>query len=249
MNALLTGEGVVVRPYPDPPHERSPADDVLDGLTRPFKELPPTHFYDARGGDLFNRITELPEYYPTRAERAILEDIAGDAVAALGAAELVGLGSGAATKTRVLLQALHDPGTLRRCVPIDVAENLVGATAAFIGVTIGNFPPGSRRRFLRTLARLPRPGVDGLLLGTDLVKDKRTLEAAYNDAAGVTAEFNRNVLRVINRELGADLDIDAFEQVAFYDRDHEWIEMRLRAQRRKDVHVRRARPRTRLRRP
>jgi L-histidine Nalpha-methyltransferase len=274
MNALFTDDAVVVRSFLGPRDERSLAEDVLDGLTRPFKELPPKHFYDARGGELFDRITDLPEYYPTRAERAILRDGAAGAVADLGAAELVELGSGTATKTRVLLRALHDAGTLRRYVPVDVTENLVRSTAvelaeelpglrvqgivgdferhlghvpppledgprivAFLGGTIGNFPPGSRRRFLRTLRALLRPGVDRLLLGTDLVKDTETLEAAYNDSEGVTAEFNRNVLRVINRELGADFEVDAFEHVAFFDHEREWIEMRLRAQRRMDVQV------------
>jgi L-histidine N-alpha-methyltransferase len=271
---LRAAEPVVVRSYLGPGDERSLADDVLDGLTKPFKELPPKHFYDARGGELFDRITELAEYYPTRAERAILSGGGAEAVAALGAAELVELGSGTATKTRLLLRALHDAGTLRRYVPLDVTDGLVRATAeqlvdelpglrvhgivgdferhlghvppplagprivAFLGGTIGNFTPGSRRRFLRRLARLLRPdSADRLLLGTDLVKDVATLEAAYNDADGVTAEFNRNVLRVINRELRADFEIDAFDHVAFYDREREWIEMRLRAQRRMDVRI------------
>jgi L-histidine N-alpha-methyltransferase len=273
MHPLRTAEPVVVRSYLGPGDERSLADDVLDGLTRPFKEIQPKHFYDARGGELFDRITELPEYYPTRAERAILEARGAEAVVELGAAEIVELGSGTATKTRILLRALHDAGTLRRYVPIDVTEGLVRSTAeelvdelpdlvvdgivgdferhlrhvppplagprivAFLGGTIGNFPPGSRRRFLRAMARLLRPGVDRLLLGTDLVKDVAVLEAAYNDSEGVTAEFNKNVLRVMNRELDADFDVDAFEHVAFYDHDREWIEMRLRAQRRMDVHV------------
>jgi L-histidine Nalpha-methyltransferase len=271
---LRTAEPVVVRSYLGPGDERSLADDVLDGLTKPFKEIPPKHFYDARGGELFDRITELAEYYPTRAERAILERRGGEAVTELGAVELVELGSGTAAKTRLLLRALHDAGTLRRYVPLDVTEGLVRSTAedlvdelpglrvhgivgdferhlghvppplagprvvAFLGGTIGNFTPGSRRRFLRRVARLLRPGSsDRLLLGTDLVKDVATLEAAYDDAAGVTAEFNRNVLRVVNRELGADFDVDAFDHVAFYDREREWIEMRLRAQRRMDVRV------------
>jgi L-histidine N-alpha-methyltransferase len=273
MDRLTARDAVVVRTYLGPGDERALADDVLDGLTRPFKEIQPKHFYDARGGELFDRITELPEYYPTRAEAAILESRGAEAVADLGAAEIVELGSGTATKTRLLLGALADAGTLRRYVPIDVTEGLVRATAeelvdefpglsvhgivgdferhlrhvpkpldgprivVFLGGTIGNFPPGSRRRFLRGIARLLRPGVDRLLLGTDLVKDVATLEAAYNDAAGVTAEFNRNVLRVMNRELDADFDVDAFEHVAFYDHDREWIEMRLRAQRRMDVRI------------
>jgi L-histidine N-alpha-methyltransferase len=273
MQPLRTADAVVVRSYLGPGDERSLADDVLDGLTRPFKEIQPKHFYDARGGELFDRITELPEYYPTRAERAILETRGAEAVAELGAAEIVELGSGTATKTRLLLRALADAGTLRRYVPIDVTEGLVRSTAeelveelpglvvhgivgdferhlrhvppplagprilAFLGGTIGNFPQGSRRRFLRAMAKLLRPGVDRLLLGTDLVKDVAVLEAAYNDSEGVTADFNRNVLQVINRELRADFDVDAFEHVAFYDHDREWIEMRLRAQRRMDVHV------------
>jgi len=274
MDRTTTREAVVVRSYLGPSDERSLADDVLDGMTRPFKEIQPKHFYDARGGDLFDRITELDEYYPTRAERRILSRRGAEAVVETGAVELVELGSGTATKTRILLRALHDAGTLLRYVPIDVTESLVRSTAedlvdelpglsvhgivgdferhlrhvpapldgprvvAFLGGTIGNFPPGSRRRFLRGLARLLRPGTaDRLLLGTDLVKDVGTLEAAYNDSEGVTAEFNRNVLRVMNRELDADFDVDAFEHVAFFDHDREWIEMRLRAQRRMDVHV------------
>ena len=273
MPRTTASDAVVVRSYLGPGDERSLADDVLDGLTRPFKEIQPKHFYDARGGDLYDRITELPEYYPARTEATILEARAADALAELGATELVELGSGTATKTRILLRALHDAGTLRRYVPIDVTEGLVRSTAEalveelpglavhgivgdferhlrhvpppldgprvvlFLGGTIGNFPPGSRRRFLRGIARLLRPGEDRLLLGTDLVKDVDTLEAAYNDAEGVTAEFNLNVLRVMNRELDADFDLGAFEHVAFYDHDREWIEMRLRAQRRMDVRI------------
>jgi L-histidine N-alpha-methyltransferase len=245
--------------------ERSLADDVLDGLTRPFKELPPKHFYDARGAELFDRICELPEYYPTRAERAILEQHARELSALTGAAELVELGSGTAAKTRVLLDALHAAGTLVRYIPVDVTESMVRECAAeltgeypglrvhgvigdferhldqvpsaigprivaFLGGTIGNFPPASRRRVLREIARLLGPE-DYLLMGTDLVKDPEILEAAYDDAQGVTAEFNRNVLRVLNRELGADFEPEDFEHVALFDHEHEWIEMRLRARR------------------
>jgi L-histidine N-alpha-methyltransferase len=245
--------------------ERSLADDVLDGLTRPFKELPPKHFYDARGAELFDQICDLPEYYPTRAERAILEESATEIASLTGAVELVELGSGTAAKTRVLLDALQAAGTLQRYVPVDVTESMVRECAAeltqeyeglhvhgvigdlerhldrvppalgarivaFLGGTIGNFPPGSRRRVLRQIARLLGPE-DHLLLGTDLVKDPEVLEAAYDDAQGVTAEFNRNVLRVLNRELQADFDPDDFEHVALFDRRNEWIEMRLRARR------------------
>jgi L-histidine Nalpha-methyltransferase len=270
-NAALTSERVIVADHLAEGVERSLADDVLDGLTRPFKELPPKHFYDAVGADLFDRICEQPEYYPTRTERSILQTRATEIVERTGAAELVELGSGTAAKTRILLQAMADAGTLTRYVPIDVTEQMVRAVAeeltqehptlavhgmvadferhlhhvpapdgprvvAFLGGTIGNFIPGSRRRFLRRLGSLLRPQ-DHLLLGTDLVKDAAVIEAAYDDAAGVTAAFNRNVLTVLNRELDADFDVEAFEHVAFFDREREWIEMRLRASRRMRVRV------------
>lgn len=253
--------------------QRSLADDVLDGLTRPFKELPPKHFYDSRGAELFDRICELPEYYPTRAEREILTDNAADIAGVTGAAELVELGSGTAAKTRVLLRALHSAGTLRRYVPLDVTAAVVHDCAleltfefpglevhgvigdferhldripgsgpkprllAFLGGTIGNFPPGSRRRLLREIGGMLRPG-DHLLLGTDLVKDPRVIEAAYNDGEGVTAEFNRNLLHVVNKQLNADFDPGSFEHVAVFDTRHEWIEMRLRSKRDQTVSVR-----------
>jgi len=254
------------------PDERTLAFDVLDGLTRPFKEIPPKHFYDTEGSRLFDEITRLPEYYPTRTERAILEASAAALVESTRAAELVELGSGVPTKTLLVLDAMRDAGTLDRYVPFDVSEVVLRESAehlverypgvrvygvvgdferhlgalpapegprviAFLGGTIGNFPPGSRRRFLRSIARVLRPR-DALLLGTDLVKDPAILEAAYNDAAGVTAAFNRNILAVVNRELDADFDLGAFEHVAFYDREQEWIEMRLRALRPQVVHVR-----------
>src|SRR6202140_2110138 len=184
--------------------ERSLAQDAREGLTRPFKELPPKHFYDARGAELFDQICDLPEYYPTRAERAILEQQAGELARLTGAAELVELGSGTAAKTRVLLDALHPAGTLVRYVPVDVTESMIRDCAeeltseypglrvhgvigdferhldqvppalgprivAFLGGTIGNFQPGSRRRFLRGVAGLLGPD-DHLLMGTDLVK-------------------------------------------------------------------------------
>jgi L-histidine N-alpha-methyltransferase len=241
------------------------ADDVREGLSCPFKELPPKYFYDERGSRLFERIMELPEYYPTRCERQILDTRAAEIVAAAEPQTLIELGSGSAAKTRVLLDAMRDAGTLCRYVPFDVTDDVLRECAdailaeypgievqgivgdferhlgsvppsepgvprllAFLGGTIGNFTPGSRRRFLRGLARNMADG-DHLLLGTDLVKDPGVIEAAYNDSAGVTAEFNRNVLRVINRELDADFDPDAFEHVAFFHREREWIEMRLRS--------------------
>ena len=224
-----TRESIRIDSHLDGGQERSLAEDVLDGLTRPFKELPPKHFYDARGAELFDQICELPEYYPTRAERAILEQTATELATLTSAVELVELGSGTAAKTRVLLDALHAAGTLQRYVPVDVTESMVRDCAetlteeypglrvhgvigdferhldgvpaaigprivAFLGGTIGNFQPGSRRRFLRSIGRLLGPE-DHLLMGTDLVKDPDVLEAAYDDAQGVTAEFNRNVLQ------------------------------------------------------
>jgi len=191
--------------------ERSLANDVLDGLTKPFKELSPKYLYDARGSELFEQITELPEYYPTRTETAILRERAAEIVALTGAGDLVELGAGASDKARILLDAM---------------PRLV----ALLGGTIGNFPPGTRRTVLGKTGGLLGPR-DRLLLGTDLVKDPRVIEAAYNDSAGITGEFNRNLLHVLNRELDADFAPDAFEHVAFYDRRNEWVEMRLRATR------------------
>jgi len=267
LKSVLDTETIVIESWLSETEERSLANDVLDGLTRPFKELPPKHFYDSRGSALFERICEQPEYYPTRTERSILESRAAEIVQATGAGELVELGSGAADKARILLDAMADAGTLQRYVPLDVSEVVVRDAAAqlvdeypelrvhgvigdferhldrvpgpidgvprivaLLGGTIGNFPPGTRRRLLRSVGSLLGPD-DRLLLGTDLVKDPTVIEAAYDDAQGVTAEFNRNVLHVINRELGADFTPEQFDHVAFFDRRHEWIEMRLRSQR------------------
>ncbi|MFB7197984.1 L-histidine N(alpha)-methyltransferase [Streptomyces sp. NPDC056240] len=233
--------------------------DVLTGLTGTPKTLPPKWFYDARGSELFDEITTLPEYYPTRAEREILLARSQEISEATGARTLVELGSGSSDKTRHLLDDLPD---LETYVPVDVSESaLRGAAealgaerpglrihaliadftldltlpdapgprlAAFLGGTIGNLLPNERAAFLTAVRALLRPG-DMLLLGTDLVKDEPVLVAAYDDAAGVTAAFNKNVLDVINRDLGADFDPGAFEHVALWDADNEWIEMRLRS--------------------
>jgi L-histidine Nalpha-methyltransferase len=239
------------------------AADVRAGLTAPLKELPPKYFYDRRGSELFERITSLPEYYPTRCERAILNRRAPEVVARSGAEELVELGSGTASKTRALLHAMAGAGNLRRYVPLDVDESVIEGCArglvelypglrvhgvvgdftrdldripegrrrlfAFLGGTIGNLYPHERAGFLAQL-RSTMAELDGLLLGVDLVKDREVLEAAYNDSEGLTAEFNRNVLRVVNRGLEADFDPDAFDHVAFFDPQSSWIEMRLRAE-------------------
>ena len=238
--------------------------DVLSGLGTQPKSLPPKWFYDARGSELFEEITRLPEYYPTRAEREILQTRAGELARRTGARALVELGSGSSEKTRLLLDALRAHGTLGEFVPLDVSESAlreaVDAIAAdypglrvhgvvgdftehlgrlpgrsprlvaFLGGTIGNLLPEERARFLAGVREVLQPG-EWLLLGTDLVKDPETLVRAYDDAAGVTAQFNLNVLHVLNRELGADFDVDAFTHVARWDAEHEWIEMRLRATR------------------
>ena len=237
-------------------------EDVRHGLTRSFKELPPKYFYDERGSELFDRITTLPEYYPTRCERQILNRHAPRIVRATDAEELVELGSGTASKTRALLYAMAGHGSLRRYVPFDFDPSVVEACAleltelypgldvhgvvgdfgrdldripdgnrrlfAFLGGTIGNLAPDERAEFLSGLREQMGPE-DRLVIGTDLVKDRYVLEAAYNDSAGVTAEFNRNVLRVINEGLDADFNPEAFEHVAFFDEANSWIEMRLRA--------------------
>jgi L-histidine N-alpha-methyltransferase len=266
MKALVETGKVRIESWLSEAEERCLANDVLDGLTRPFKELPPKHFYDTRGSELFEQICELPEYYPTRTEMTILTERAAEIVARTGAGELVELGAGASDKARILLDAMAQAGTLKRYVPLDVSESVVREAAdaltpeyeglrvhgvvgdferhlqrvperdgaprlvALLGGTIGNFPPGSRRTLLRAIGGLLRSG-DRLLLGTDLVKDPDTIEAAYDDKRGITAEFNRNVLRVINRELDADFPVENFDHIAFFDRRHEWIEMRLRARR------------------
>jgi L-histidine Nalpha-methyltransferase len=239
------------------------AADVRAGLTRPFKELSPRYFYDERGSELFEQITELEEYYPTRCERAILESEAAAIFdAANRPASLIELGSGSARKTQVLLDAMRCAGCLETYCPVDISEEVTRETAeriaseyeginvrglvcdfefdlervpvgaprviALLGGTIGNFAPHQRAGFLRRISNLLGPD-DRFLLGTDLVKDGAILEAAYNDSRGVTAKFNKNVLAVLNRELGADFDIDAFEHVARWDPENLWVDIRLRS--------------------
>jgi L-histidine N-alpha-methyltransferase len=242
---------------------RALREDVRRGLTADPKWLPPKWFYDDRGSALFEEITRLDEYYPTRREREILDARANAIAAASGAGTLVELGSGTSEKTRLLLEAFTEAGLLERFIPFDISEATLRGAAdkivvdfdvdvhavvgdfehhledipaggrrliAFLGGTIGNFEPDERTRFLSDLATTMRPG-DSFLLGTDLVKDRARLIAAYDDARGVTAAFNRNVLHVLNRELGAAFDPHAFEHVALWDDEHDWIEMRLRSTR------------------
>jgi L-histidine N-alpha-methyltransferase len=238
-------------------------DDVRVGLRQSPKSLPPKWFYDSVGSDLFDRITRLLEYYPTRAETEILRAHAKEVAAITGADTLVELGSGTSEKTRILLDALAAAGSLRRFAPFDVDAGVLEAAGiaiqheyagveiaavcgdfeqhlgkipgggrrlfVFLGSTIGNLTPGARAEFLAALAAVLAPG-DGLLLGTDLVKDTDRLVRAYDDSAGVTAAFNRNVLAVINRELDADFDVDAYAHVARWNAEAERIEMWLRAE-------------------
>ncbi|MBP1817857.1 L-histidine N(alpha)-methyltransferase [Mycobacterium sp. OAE908] len=236
--------------------------DVRDGLTQTPKSLPPKWFYDSTGSDLFDQITRLPEYYPTRAEAQILRARSAEIAAASGADTLVELGSGTSEKTRLVLGALRDSGALRRFIPFDVDASVLQAAGSaiereypgieidavcgdfeehlgkiprvgrrlvvFLGSTIGNLTLGPRTEFLSTLAETLQPG-DSLLLGTDLVKDTDRLVRAYDDSAGVTAQFNRNVLAVVNRHLDADFDLGAFEHVAKWNPAEERIEMWLQA--------------------
>ncbi|VEG58202.1 putative methyltransferase [Mycolicibacterium aurum] len=244
--------------------------DVRHGLAQTPKTLPPKWFYDSVGSELFDQITRLPEYYPTRAEAQILKARAAEIAAASGADTLVELGSGTSEKTRMLLDALRDQGSLRRFIPFDVDSTVLLAAGAaiekeypgveitavcgdfeehlgkiptvgrrlvaFLGSTIGNLTPGPRAQFLASVSESMQPG-DTLLLGTDLVKDTDRLVRAYDDAAGVTARFNRNVLAVVNRELAADFDLDAFDHVARWNADEERIEMWLRSTRAQRVHI------------
>jgi L-histidine Nalpha-methyltransferase len=241
---------------------RALLDDVRSGLGQRPRTLPPKWFYDDRGSELFDQITRLAEYYPTRCEREILVREATKIAARSGADTVVELGSGTSEKTRILLQAFDETGQLRRFVPFDVSEQtLVDAShaiaaehpglevhavvgdfehhlpllptggrrlVAFLGGTIGNMDPSQRKAFLTDLRSGLASG-DSLLLGTDLVKDPGRLVPAYDDAAGVTAEFNRNVLHVINRRLGADFEPSRFAHVAVWNVPEEWIEMRLRS--------------------
>ena len=244
--------------------------DVLEGLTKTPKRLPPKWFYDDRGSDLFDQITRLPEYYPTEAERSILTSQADSIAEASGADTLVELGSGTADKTRVLLNAMSKTGQLARFVPFDVSEGILRSSSAelldeypdlvisgvvgdfahhlskipnegtrvtaLLGGTVGNFDPEERRAFLEDVVSGMNPG-DTFLLGTDLVKDHDRLELAYNDPKGITAEFNKNVLHVLNAGVAANFNPENFEHYAKFDVENEWIDIRLRSQVDQDVRL------------
>jgi dimethylhistidine N-methyltransferase/ergothioneine biosynthesis protein EgtC len=244
--------------------------DAHRGLTASPKTLPSKWFYDEHGSRLFDAITSLDEYYPTRCERGILT-LRADAIARASAADtLVELGSGTSDKTRLLLSALQRAGTLRRFSPFDVSAEVVTEAAhaiaqqypglvveavvgdfdthlellprggrrliAFLGGTIGNFTPIDRSEFLHRIAAGMEPG-DSFLLGADLLKDVGRLERAYDDRAGVTAQFNLNILTVLNRELGGEFDLTTFEHVARFDAENGWIEMLLRSRCDQDVKI------------
>jgi L-histidine N-alpha-methyltransferase len=272
MPAEPAGGQVTVAVHLAADHSEALARDVRLGLSMEPKELPPKYFYDERGSRLFEQITELPEYYPTRTERSILTGCGEEIVAAAGdPCALVELGSGSASKTRHLLDAMRERRCLRSYVPVDISEEITqeaaaalaqeyeglevhgvicdferdleripsdpgGRLIAFLGGTIGNFYPDARRDFLGRIASSLGPG-DRLLLGTDLIKERRRLEAAYDDSRGVTAEFNKNVLLVMNEQLDADFDLDAFEHVARYDDRAARMDIRLRSLREQQVHL------------
>ncbi|MCW5623843.1 MAG: L-histidine N(alpha)-methyltransferase [Burkholderiales bacterium] len=246
------------------------AADFVAGLARRPRRIPPKHFYDAEGSRLFDRICELPEYYPTRTELRILADHAPEMAAQIGPhAEIVEFGAGSLVKIRLLLDALDAP---RRYLPIDISGEHLNASAValradhpdlivqpiiadytrpfalpprldgtgrrigfFPGSTIGNFDPDDALAFLTQAGRLLRGG--GLLLGFDLVKGPEVLHAAYNDAQGVTAAFNLNLLARANAELGADFDLDAFDHAAFYNAPLRRVEMHLVSRRAQSVRV------------
>ena len=245
--------------------------EITAGLTAPQKELPPKYFYDHRGSELFEEITRLPEYYPTRTERSLLHAWMPELVAELGVRALVELGAGSAEKSRIILSAIRDSGRSGLYVPIDVSASFLQQTAlrlrheypgltvepavadiseefdlprgiphpalyAFLGGTIGNFYPAPAIRLLSRV-RSAMDSTDRFLMGVDLRKDVGRIEAAYNDSRGVTAAFNRNMLLVINDELGADFDPDLFEHLAFYDRATDRIEMHLVAKVEQEVRV------------
>jgi L-histidine N-alpha-methyltransferase len=256
------------------------AAEVRAGLSRrPLPELPCKYFYDERGSALFEAITELPEYYPTRTETALLAAHAGAVVERVRPRELAELGSGAGRKIRFFLDAMRERESLESVVLLEINEAYLqesvsrlqdaypearvrgitgdfvsdlaelgpggGRLLLFLAGTIGNLHPDELPAFFRAAAATLAPG-DGFLVGVDLVKDPARLHAAYNDSQGVTAEFNRNILRVINHRLGADFDPDDFEHRAFYDAERQWIEMRLRARRRLTACVPAARVEIRL---
>lgn len=236
--------------------------EVRASLSANPKTLPSKYFYDERGSQLFDEITRLPEYYPTRVETSILEEHSDDIVGLVKPDEMIELGAGYSRKTHLLLSAMESLSTTVRLVALDVSEDAIRDAAhrlnaehehvevegvvgdferdlprlerrgtrliAFLGSTLGNLPPAKRSTFFRSVAAAMEPG-DAFLLGFDLVKGRDVLEAAYDDAAGVTAAFNKNILNVLNENLGSSFDLERFDHVAVWDETHERVEMHLRA--------------------
>jgi L-histidine N-alpha-methyltransferase len=250
-------------------------ENVRWGLRQPQKQLPSKYFYDTRGSELFEAITELPEYYLTRTETALLETPVSGWVTEMAPTSLVELGAGSARKTRILLAAMAHGTPERIYAPVDVAGDFLLATAealrleepslnvrpqvmditkdlkfvgelpgpvlfALLGSTIGNFVGESAQGLLSNV-RSAMGESDLFLLGADLRpgagKSIERLEAAYNDTQGVTAEFNLNMLRVLNRDAGTNFDLTAFRHRAFYNEKEGWIEMHLVAESAQEVHV------------
>ncbi len=267
----MTADSITTLPHVSAPEAAEFQADVIAGLSSNPRTIPCKYFYDAEGAVLFQKICELPEYYVTRTEIDILDRNRTDIASELGPdVQLIGLGTGAGTKTRILIEALDNPAVY---VPVDISEQQLRESTAlfrkifpnleilpvcadylqpvvlprpsrkparnivyFPGSTIGNFEPDEAAEFLRRVANVCRGG-GGLLIGVDLKKDRRVLEAAYNDRAGVTAQFNLNLLRRINRELGADFDLDRWSHRAIYNSDAGRIEMHLVSETDQFVHL------------
>lgn len=270
MSRILDSDRITLDIQLEPTSTDRELEEIHQGLSQTRRSLPSKYFYDQRGSALFEEITRLPEYYPTRTEQALLRSIADEISQRTGAEELVELGAGAATKTRTLLDAMQRCGNLRLYVPFDVSESEVrrvareltreypelsvhGIVADFVhhlgtippgeprlvillGSTIGNFATAQSTNLLQRIAGQMETG-DYLLLGADLIKKVTILERAYNDALGVTAEFNKNILRVVNRFAQADFDPRLYEHLAFYNSERERIEMHLVARRAHQVRV------------
>ena len=251
-----------IQPTPAvPPASSDLLSDVIAGLSSDPRTLPCKYFYDERGAALFQQICELPEYYVTRTESDILDRNRAEIASQIGPnIELIGLGTGAGTKTRILVEALQQPAVY---IPVDISEKQLRKSAAlfrkifpklevlpvcadylqpvvlpsprheaarnvvyFPGSTIGNFEPSEALEFLRRIANVSGRG-GGLLIGVDLQKDQNVIEAAYNDQAGITAEFNLNLLAHINRETGANFDLTRWQHRATYNSEEGRIEMYL----------------------
>jgi len=267
----MTGDSITALQQVSAPESADFLTDVVAGLSSNPRTIPCKYFYDERGAALFQKICELPEYYVTRTEIDILDRHRADIASQLGPGiELIGLGTGAGTKTRILIAALENPAVY---IPVDISKKQLRQSTTlfrkifpnleilpvcadylqpvvlpsprhkparnivyFPGSTIGNFVPDEAIEFLRRIANVCRGG-GGLLIGADLKKDPHVLEAAYNDSAGVTAQFNLNLLKRINRELGADFDLDQWRHRAIYNATAGRIEMHLISEIDQSVHL------------